>query len=231
MSKVERRFVSNEACPVEVEMRDDGKPSKIHGYAAVFYVEDDETTQYQLWPGVVERIMPRAFNRALKDKDDVRGLFNHNPDQVLGRTSAKTMKLTKDTRGLRYEIDPPNTTIGMDTAESINRGDVSGSSFSFTVDDDGQKWVRKMNDDGSSVDIREIHSVKMLYDVGPVTFPAYSGTTTGLRSENLSELRSSYDSWRQSEESAVNEAAQEAQRQADVAAKLEAYRQRAEQVT
>lgn len=223
---IERRFVPNDTCQVEIETREDGAPPKIKGYAAVFYVEGEEGTEYELMPGLRERIMPRAFNRALQDKDDVRGLFNHDPNHVLGRTTAKTMRLIKDVKGLRYEIDPPDTSTGRDTAESIRRGDVSGSSFSFTVGKDGQKFKRETLADGSEIDVREIHSVSGLYDVGPVTFPAYGGTSTALRAahSDLTEVRSAYEAWKQSE-------ADEARKAADLDAKLATLRERAERVS
>ncbi|NIP69360.1 MAG: HK97 family phage prohead protease, partial [Planctomycetales bacterium] len=106
---------------------------------------------------------------ALKESDDVRGLFNHDPSQLLGRTSSNTMRLSVDQRGLRYDIDVPDTRIGNDVVESIKRGDLSGSSFAFTVDT--VEWQER---DG--MHIREIRGVH-LYDTGPVTYPAYEATS------------------------------------------------------
>src|SRR6185436_1642628 len=95
-------------------------------------------TEYELWPEgngkkrAVERIMPTAFDEILSRGDDVSGLFNHDRNIVLGRTSAGTMKLEKYKRGLRYTIWPANTTRARDTAEDIRVGNVRGSSFSFS---------------------------------------------------------------------------------------------------
>ena len=138
----------------------------ISGYASVFYDGRSET-EYSLGERYVERIMPGAFNNALAG-DDVVGLFNHNPDNVLGRTSAGTMKLTVDQRGLRYDITESNTSIYRDVSELQSRNEVLGSSFGFIVMDEVQRR------DGDTL-VREITDVKLL-DVGPVTFPAYSGT-------------------------------------------------------
>ena len=130
-------------------------------------------------PGLVERIMPGAFDRALRDADDVRALYNHDPNMVLGRTRSGTLSLVSDQRGLRYEIALPDTQLGRDLPALLRRGDVSGSSFSFSLGDRAadQSWVKQ--NDGTTV--REIRSA-VLYDVGPVTFPAYAGTSAHTRS-------------------------------------------------
>ena len=143
---------------------------KITGYAAVFYT-GRKSTQYELGPGLIERIHPEAFNRALRDRDDVRGLFNHNSDLVLGRSTAGTLALSVDSRGLRYEISPPDTTVARDLIENLRAGNVTGSSFAFSIDE--ETWTREGN-----LDIREVRSVR-LYDVGPVTYPAYEATVAG----------------------------------------------------
>lgn len=183
---LERRFTPH--ATVAVETREDGG-RVIAGYGAVFYSPEDRGTEYQLFPDLWERIAPTAFNRALDERQDVRGLFNHDTNQVLGRTAAGTMRLTADQRGLRYEIDSPDTQTGRDTATVIRRGDVTGSSFSFRVR--GQSFEDR--DDG--VTIRTITDVD-LYDLGPVVFPAYEATTTGLRSGDAADALVARDAWR-----------------------------------
>ena len=138
----------------------------------MFYDENDPGTEYRIWDDVVERIMPGAFDRAIKE-DDVRGLFNHDDNLILGRTGPGTMKLTVDKRGLRYEIEPPETTAARDLLVSLGRGDVSGSSFAFKPDDTSYREQGK-------VYVIERRSVK-LYDVGPVSFPAYTATEAEAR--------------------------------------------------
>jgi HK97 family phage prohead protease len=171
---LERRFLAAPLCRAQVVARAEGEPPKITGYAAVFYNSADAGTQYELWSDLVERIMPGAFDRALRE-DDVRALFNHDPSLLLGRTEPGTLKLAVDAVGLRYEIDPPATQLGRDVAESIKRGDLSGSSFSFIAD--AVTW-RKQAD---APTVREVVSVR-LFDVGPVTFPAYTATSAQARS-------------------------------------------------
>lgn len=161
---------------LELRETGDGLPS-IVGYAAVFYREDDPGTEYTLWAGATERIMPGAFDRAVKE-DDVAALRNHNGDNLLGRSRAGqgTLILSVDDTGLRYEIKPSDVRVYAETLEMIKRGDLDGSSFQFQIRGEDH-WIR--NDDGSEV--REVREVK-LFDVGPVTFPAYTSTTTSARS-------------------------------------------------
>lgn len=158
---------------VGVEERGDGTMPRIVGMASVFYRSTDPGTEYELGEGYYERIMPSAFDRAISDKHDVRGLFNHDANCILGRTSSGTMRITKTPDGLRYEIDPPNTQAGRDIVESVRRGDVTGSSFSFVA-----REVRHREERGAVY--REVHSVD-LFDVGPVTFPAYTSASVGCR--------------------------------------------------
>ena len=198
---LERRFLMGERAQIGLRAQgegDDAGPPKIEGVAAVFY-DGTPDTEYELpWGDSVERIMPGAFDRALKEKDDVRALFNHNPDWVLGRTTAGTLALSVDKVGLRYAADTPDTRMGLDVTTSIGRGDVSGSSFAFKVTD--EDWSTE-----DEVDIREITGVR-LFDVSPTTYPAYESTTTGLRAESpCDEARASWEKW-QAEKTAAAKA-------------------------
>lgn len=185
---MERRCMPVETCPVEVETRDG--ETLIRGYASVFFVEDEPGTEYQLFPDLKERIMPRAFNKALQEKHNARALFNHDPNMILGSVASGTVRLSKDQKGLRYEVKPPASRA--DVVEAIQRGDVSGSSFGFRVID--QKFRTQ---DG--IDIREIHSVELL-DVSPVVYPAYTGTSVGIRAAgDAEEARAAYDAWKSQE--------------------------------
>ena len=173
----ERRSCSHPDAAARLETRADGRPV-ITGYAAVYHRADDPGTEFTLYEDasfrLVERIAPGAFDRAVAD-DDVRALFNHDADHVLGRTRAGTLRLSVDERGLRYEIDPPDTQTARDVVEMLRRGDVSGSSFAFNIraeqidKSDKAVWVRTLTD-------------LSLFDVGPVTYPAYKGTEAGVRS-------------------------------------------------
>jgi HK97 family phage prohead protease len=175
---------------LKVESRADGT-KYIIGYGAVFYRENDTGTEYRLWPDLVERVAATAFSRAIREKQDVRGLFNHDTNHVLGRTSAGTMTLSVDSVGLRYEITPPDTQSGRDVLALVSRGDITGSSFSFSVQK--ESILRGAN---NSPDVRVLEDVD-LYDVGPVTFPAYEAATAGVRGESdAGEARKAYEAWR-----------------------------------
>lgn len=172
----------------EIRMDGDGDDRRMVGYAAVFYREGDPSTEYWLWDGAVERIMPGAFDDI--SGDDVRALFNHDPSLLLGRSTAGTLSLSVDDKGLRYEITPGDTTASRDVQAHLERGDLSGSSFGFRVQK--EEWVR--GDD--AIDIRHIRSVST-FDVGPVTYPAYGGTESGIRKAGESaEARANYDAWK-----------------------------------
>ena len=125
-----------------------------------------------------ETILPGAFTAAI-GRDDVRCLFNHSPDYVLGRTKSGTLTLSEDARGLRYDVVLPDTVWARDLYTSIQRQDVSQSSFSFVATQ--ESWVQ------GSLPLRQIHDVQ-LFDVSPVAFPAYEATTVSARGDSL-ELR------------------------------------------
>ena len=175
--KKEQRFIFNKNASIEVRSAGEGDQQEniISGYAAVFY-NGTSGTEYKLYRDYFERIHPEAFNEAIQN-DDVRALFNHDMNKVLGRTASNTLKLSVDNRGLKYEITVPNTSIGKDLVESIKRGDITGSSFSFEAT--AVEWI-----DEEEKEIRLIKKVS-LYDVGPVTFPAYSATETEARSQEI----------------------------------------------
>lgn len=150
--------------------QNDGEPTKIIGYAARFNELSEE-----MW-GMREKIAPGAFAEAI-GKSDVRALWNHDPNYVLGRTKNKTLTLREDEQGLFYEVTPPDAQWARDLIESIKRGDVDQSSFAFTVEKGGDEW-----DEVSTPAIRTINKIKELFDVSPVTYPAYPTATSGVRS-------------------------------------------------
>jgi HK97 family phage prohead protease len=153
------------------------------GFAAVFYVPSDLGTQFSLYEdpddpaaGLLERLMPGCFDRALRERQDVRCLFNHDPNWVLGRIKSGTLKLEVTAKGLSYEcqLNPLDQSHQMVLAK-LQRGDVAESSFAFEIVK--QKFVKQK---GAPM-VREVHDVD-LFDVSAVTFPAYAATTASLRS-------------------------------------------------
>ena len=151
-----------------LEFRDAGEPV-IEGYAAVFNRLSNDLGGFR------ERISPGAFTRTIAEGADVRALVDHNSSMIVGRTKAGTLTLTEDDTGLRVRIKPPDTTVGRDLVASIRRGDISQMSFSFVVAPAGDEW--RLDDRGRT--IRTLTDAD-LFDVSPVTFPAYSDTTVAV---------------------------------------------------
>ena len=145
---------------------------KISGYAALF----NSRSEYM---GFYEVFAPGAFDDAIINSD-VRCLFNHDPNLVFGRTRAGTLSLSVDDVGLRYEVILPHTPYADALLVSIARGDVSQSSLAFVVEK--ESWS-EIVENGAKVPFRTIEKVRELYDVSPVTYPAYSNTTVLNRSE------------------------------------------------
>jgi hypothetical protein len=157
---------------------EEGKPQRITGVAAVFYRADDPGTEYQLWGNVYERIAPEAFERAVSE-DDVRALFNHRMDWLLGRRRAgderNSLRIWVEDDGLHYDIEPSESQQYQDVVRMINRGDLSGSSFQFMV-----RSEDITRDTERDVIVRTLNDVSLI-DVSPVTFPAYESTSAGVR--------------------------------------------------
>ena len=124
--------------------------------------------------GFYEYIEKGAFTEELINKSDVRALINHDPNLILARNTSGTLRLDADEKGLKYEFDMPNTTYGKDLAISMKRGDITQSSFAFTVAEDD--W----STDDSGNNIRTIKKIDRLYDVSPVTYPAYNMAESDL---------------------------------------------------
>ena len=167
MSDRETRCYSGE---VRAEPHED-QPTRIVGYGSVFNIRSEP-----LW-GFREIIKPGAFDDVLND--DVRGLFNHDPNFILGRSTSGTLKVSVDERGLQYNIQAPDTqTIRDLVLAPMQRGHINQSSFAFRVARDGDHWY----EDEEGVVIREIHKFSRLYDVSPVTYPAYQAADSTVRS-------------------------------------------------
>ncbi|MFC6644145.1 HK97 family phage prohead protease [Granulicella cerasi] len=131
--------------------------------------------------GFTEVIAPGAFAEALQPTSDVLALRDHDAKLLMGRTKSGTLIFTDATDGLRYQVKLPNTTAANDLAESIERGDLDGTSFGFSTDED--KWI---NADGKV--IRTLLKVN-LFEVSPCSFPAYPDSGIALRSAPV-EIRS-----------------------------------------
>lgn len=164
--KLERRVLAG-----NLEVRTTGDAPKLVGHAAVFN-RDSEL----IFGSFIERIAPGAFAESIAKPDDIRALINHDPNLILGRNVSKTLALREDDEGLQVEIDPPKTSYAQDLLESTRRGDISQMSFGFETLVD--QWER--GEDGKP-DVRTLLKVR-LFDVSPVTFPAYPDTDVAVRS-------------------------------------------------
>ena len=147
-------------------VRENGARS-IEGYAAVF-----EELSVPLWGGFREKIQHGAFAKTIRE-GDIRAVWNHSTLYVLGRSKNGTLELREDDVGLNIRIHPPDSQWARDCMVSIERGDVDQMSFSF--DSIRDRWETV---DG--VNIRTLEEVK-LWEVSPVTFPAYPQTSVSLR--------------------------------------------------
>ncbi|WP_281321997.1 HK97 family phage prohead protease [Flavobacterium aestivum] len=169
----ERRFFSSEVRTIKKEERtDENSAAIIEGYAAKFNSDTVIGYYYQFR----EKIRKGAFDDVLKD--DVRCLFNHNPNYVLARCfeGKGTLTLSVDKVGLKYSYETPDRQYARDLQNAIELGDISQSSFAFDIEE--EIWTEV---DGEMA-VREIVKFKRLYDVSPVTYPAYADTEVAKRS-------------------------------------------------
>lgn len=159
------------------EVRQEGDEKRIEGYFSVF------GSDYELWPGATESVDPHAFDGALGD--DIRALIDHDTRLVLGRTTAGTLSLRTDDRGLWGSVlINPDDQDAMNLYARVSRGDVSQCSFGFDIPDGGEEYTRK--EDGT--DHWTIKAVK-LYEVSVCTFPAYRETEVQARRDDLKTIR------------------------------------------
>lgn len=191
-NQTERRFYGD----AKLEVRRAGTDTKVttlRGYAAKFDVLSENLGGFR------EQIAPGAFSDVLNN--DVRALFNHDANAVLGRTTSGTLRIAQDDIGLYYEVDLPDTQAARDLLVSIERGDVNQSSFGFRVAPNGDTWDE--NDEGTV--IRTIKKFGRLCDVSPVTIPAYPDATVGVRS---------MEGWKEAKNSQIQ--AEKAKKQAEI---------------
>lgn len=146
---------------------DDDDSHVVSGHASVFDSPTDIGNMFQ------EKIAPGAFSKTLAENDDIRCLFNHNWDNILGRTKAGTLSLNEDEQGLAFEVVLPGTSVGRDLAVSMSRGDVNQCSFGFIP------TVEEWDYTDPDYPIRTINEVE-LYEVSIVTIPAYNDAEAQL---------------------------------------------------
>lgn len=190
----ERRVIAAPGLRVETRAKGDAKSQRIVGHASVF---DVWTVLYESrWYRWSEVVRPGAYSRAIAEKQDVRSLFNHDPNFVLGRTASGTLDLSEDAVGLLSDTDAPDTQSVRDfVLAPIARKDITQMSFAFTpnntkavvtsiegvtVADYGGQRVTIRCEGDLTIEERELLDVD-LFDVSPVTYPAYESTDVALR--------------------------------------------------
>ncbi|MBY5698532.1 HK97 family phage prohead protease [Rhizobium leguminosarum] len=191
MSELEKRIAQ------QIELRADDGAKTLTGYAAKF------NTPTGIADYFVEQIAPGAFSETIKG--DVRCLFNHDSDNVLGRTASRTLRLWEDDIGLRFEVDLPDTNLGRDIGKLVERRDISGCSFGFRA-------LKQTWDDTTSPPGRTLEKVE-ISEISIVTFPAYPDTSVGLRS--LEAARADAETAKAAEQRKAENAAAAARRLAE----------------
>lgn len=147
-----------------------GSTPRLSGYAAVFDTPSEDLG------GFTEYVKPGAFTRSLSsNKADPMALVHHLPHLVLGRRSAGTLRLAEDTRGLHFEVDLPDTATARDLLVSVERGDIRGASFAFTVAPDGDRW--QLQGDQVTRDLTDVD----LHEITITATPAYPDTEVARR--------------------------------------------------
>lgn len=172
--EIERRFVP----ATELRVAKEADVRKLVGHASVFNSASKDLG------GFTEIIKPGSFKDAIP-RSDIRSLFNHDPNFVLGRMKAGTLSVSEDNVGLYSETTPPDCTWARDLMVSIDRGDIDQMSFAFRVAKGGDEWV--FTDDaatGKTIVTRTISKFAEILDVSPVTYPAYTDTSVAVRSRD-----------------------------------------------
>lgn len=166
------REIERRAFAGPVELRADGKKKTLVGYAALY------DSPSQDLGGFVEVIRAGAFDRAIAEDQDVMARAEHDTRLLLGKRSSGTLRVFADAKGLRYEVDIPDTQAGRDTTTLIERGDISGSSFAFLIPDPKEdvRWGKTA--DGLA--LRELLDLDLI-DVAPTANPAYLQTSVTAR--------------------------------------------------
>lgn len=171
--------IENRSLSFKVEYRageGEQESRKISGYAAVF----EQWSQITYW--FKEKIARGAFDNA--NFEDCILCFNHDSSQLLARVSSGTLRYDIDDTGLHFEAELPNTTAGNDILELVKRGDITGCSFAFKIEED--QWTYKYGIDNSEeLDERIITKIAAVYDVSPVVRPAYKEAQLDERSAKM----------------------------------------------
>lgn len=169
----EQRQFSN--LNIEVRTAGEGEKRTIGGFAVKY---NSPTLIVDRWGDkFLEEISSGAFDESLKERNQ-KALWNHDSSKPLGSVKSGTLRFNSSNEGLNYDIDVPNNSWGNDVYESVQRGDVDGSSFGFVCLEN--KWSKVIHE-GEEIYKRSIIKAS-LFEVSPCTFPAYESSEISCRS-------------------------------------------------
>lgn len=171
----ECRILNNIECKYECRFSQEGdKEEFISGMGIVY------NSETEILPGIFESVRPGAFSKSLNRFNEIKSFINHDPSLILSTTrSTPPLEITDNEQSLFFVSPIPPTSYGRDLAINVDRGNISGASFSFMIHEGGE--VYSIDDQGNYH--REIISAE-IYEVGPVTNPAYQQTTVALRNKD-----------------------------------------------
>ena len=163
---MERRTIRLRDVELRKAEETDGHTPEIRGYAAVFGSLSEDLGGFR------EQIAPGAFATSIR-QNDIRALWEHNPQYVLGRNTSGTLNLDEDEQGLWITVVPPDAQWARDLMAMMERGDVNQMSFGFQTREDS--W-----ENTPTGPVRTLKDVS-LFDVSVVSFPAYAATSAQVR--------------------------------------------------
>jgi HK97 family phage prohead protease len=178
MKNEEKRIMNS----IEVRANQDTEKMVIGGYALKFNTWSEDLG------GFKETISANSLNDT--NLDDVRCLVDHEPSQILGRSTSRTLSLAIDETGLKFECTLPNTTLARDIYENIKLGNVNQCSFGFILNSDGDEW---MFDEENGIYMRTLTNFKELTDVSVVTYPAYRDTDVAPALRSIKEMNNDFE--------------------------------------
>lgn len=172
----EQRIINNISCEYESRFDNEGnKEEYIHGIGIVY------NSETEILPGIFEKVRPGAFTQSLTKFNELKCFINHDPSLILSTTKSNpSLEITDNEKGLYFVSPIPPTTYGMDLSINVRRGNINGASFSFKINHGGEEY----SFDESGNCHREIIDAE-IFEVGPVTNPAYEQTKVTLRNKEL----------------------------------------------
>ena len=164
----EQKEIEKRGGELQIEVSD----RLVSGYAVIF-----DTWSNDL--GFYEKILKGAITEDTIKRSDVICKLNHDDQKVLARSKygEGSLILEVDDKGLKYTFDAPKTQYGDELLEYLRRGDITGSSFAFTIEEDEFSYQWPFDKDADPVLCREVIKVDKLFDVSPVFSPAYEKTS------------------------------------------------------